>query len=44
MFADSVPGGAVHLATGLLMIELPCGVEIDFERTGDGIRIAYVKL
>lgn len=43
MFADSVPGSAAHLTTGLLMVELPCGVEVDFERTGDGVRIVYVK-
>lgn len=43
-FADSVPANAVRMATGVLMVELPCGVEVDFERTGDGVRIVYVKL
>lgn len=41
-FADSVPANAVSTASGVLMVELPCGVEVDFERTGDGVRIVYV--
>jgi hypothetical protein len=42
MFMDSVPATAVSHSGGVLMVELPCGVEIDFERTGDGVRILYV--
>lgn len=42
MFADSVPASAVHRSMNVLMVELPCGVELDFERTGDGVRILYV--
>lgn len=42
MFMDSVPATAVTHSGGVLMVELPCGAEIDFERTGDGVRILYV--
>lgn len=42
MFADSVPASAVHRYVDVLMVELPCGVELDFERTGDGVMILYV--
>lgn len=44
MFGDSIPAAAVTMAVGVLMVELPCGVEIDFERTGDGVRILYVEV
>lgn len=43
-FADSVPAAAVQMAVGVLMVELPCGVEVDFERTGDGVRILYLEV
>jgi hypothetical protein len=43
MFMDSVPGEAVKLQPGLLMLELPCGVEVDFERMGDGVRILFLE-
>lgn len=42
MFADSVPGDSVSIGGSMLMVELPCGVEIDFERTGDGVRILFL--
>lgn len=35
---DSVPGGAVMSSTDLQMVELPCGLETDFEVV-DGNRI-----
>jgi hypothetical protein len=43
MFGDSIPAAAVRMAAGVLMVELPCGVEVDFERMGDGVRILYLE-
>lgn len=44
MFSDAIPGMAVESfrSGGLLTIELPCGVEVEFERTGDGVLILHV--
>ena len=44
MFGDGIPGEAVRFVPGILMVELPCGAEIDFERDGDGVRILFVKI
>lgn len=39
MFAgDSVPAGAVYSTIGLKTVELPCGLEVDFEEI-DGARV-----
>ncbi len=45
MFSDAVPGRAVESfrSGGLLTIELPCGVEAEFERIGDGVRILHLR-
>lgn len=42
MFSDAVPGDSVSIGSGMLMVELPCGVEVDFERMGDGVRILFL--
>lgn len=42
MFLDSIPGGAAVPPSGALMVELPCGVEVSFERIGDDVRIVHV--
>lgn len=45
MFSDAIPGTAVgsFRSGGLLTIELPCGIEAEFERTGDGVVILHVR-
>lgn len=45
MFCDAVPGTAVESfrSGGLLTVELPCGIEAEFERTGDGVRILHLR-
>lgn len=43
LFMDSVPDEAVTMAPGVLMLELPCGVEVDFERVGGGVRILFLE-
>lgn len=44
IFSDAIPGMAVESfrSGGLLTIELPCGIEVEFERTGDGVLILHV--
>lgn len=43
-FTDSVPSNAVTLPYGRLLLELPCGVEAEFDRTGDGVRILHLEI
>jgi hypothetical protein len=44
MFADSAPAAAFISAPSILTVELPCGVEIDFEEAADGCRIVHVAI
>lgn len=38
-FTDSIPSNAVNLPHDRLMLELPCGWEVECDRIGDGVRI-----
>jgi hypothetical protein len=44
MFTDSIPANAAQLPYDRLIVELPCGVETEFERSGDGVRILWMRL
>jgi len=43
-FTDSIPSNAVNLPYSRLLLEMPCGVETEFDRTGDGVRILHLHL
>lgn len=44
MFTDAIPSSAVLAdPAGALLLELPCGVEVVFERVGDGVMLLSLR-